>query len=365
MFLHTYQSQLDQRQFSFDPAQQDAAHELQRVYEQLTRSSRGQKLVRDWLNRLKRSRASGDNTGLWLWGSVGSGKTYMMDMFFNALPIEQKRRMHFHRFMRHVHYKLKAISEKQNPLDLIAAHFAKRYRVLCLDEFFVLDVADAMLLAGLMEGLFKRGVTLVTTSNSHPDDLYEGGLQRQRFLPAIELIKAHMTVFELSAACDYRLHHLGRTQTYCLSDQPDAEQHLKQYFNHLASHVVKKDTSVEVEGRRISVKRLSHDAIWFDFDALCQSPRCTSDYIAISRCFHTVLISNIPLFGEDQEDSARRFIEMIDEFYDRGVKLIVSAAAEPDALYRGKRLQQEFERTSSRLYEMRTREYLGRQHQLH
>ncbi len=365
MFLETYQTQLDQRQFSFDPAQQDAAQELQRIYDGLTQSSRGRALIRKRLNKLTRSKNSSDTMGLWLWGSVGSGKTYMMDLFFNSLPMKQKRRMHFHRFMRHIHHKLKAISDKQNPLDLITAHFAKRYRVLCLDEFFVLDVADAMLLAGLLEGLFKHGIIVVATSNSHPDDLYKDGLQRQRFLPAIDLIKEHMTPFELSAACDYRLHHLERTQTYCLSDQPDAEQNLAQYFDHLASSVVEEDTTVEVEGRQIPVRRLSHDAIWFDFDALCESPRCANDYIAISRCFHTVLLSNIPVFGQEQEDSARRFIEMIDEFYDHGVKLIVSAAAEPDALYQGKRLQREFERTSSRLYEMRTSEYLQLQHQLH
>ncbi len=365
MFLDTYQTQIDQRQFVSDPVQQNAAQEFQRVYDHLTRTTRTPAVIREQLQRFRRARSNGDNSGLWLWGSVGSGKTYMMDLFFNALPLKQKRRMHFHRFMRHVHHKLKAIPDKQNPLELISAHFAKRYRILCVDEFFVLDVTDAMLLAGLLDGLFRRGVTLVATSNTHPDNLYEGGLQRERFMPAIDLIKQHMSIFELSAACDYRLHHLTQTQTYTLNSDNYADETLDAYFRHLASSIIEEDSSIEVEGRQIPVKRLSHDAIWFDFDALCNSPRCANDYIAISRCFHTVLISDIPVFTSEMEDSARRFIEMIDEFYDHGVKLVVTAAAEPDVLYQGERLQREFERTSSRLYEMRTSEYLSQSHRLH
>ncbi len=365
MFLDTYQAQIAERQFASDPVQQQAAEQLQSVFDHLTRHSRAQALMQDRLRRLTLGKPDAAPSGLWLWGSVGSGKTYLMDMFFHALPLRKKRRLHFHRLMRHVHLQLKKLSDRQDPLNLIAGHLAKRYKVICLDEFFVADVADAMILAGLLEGLCRRRVTLVATSNTYPDRLYEGGLQRERFLPAIDLIRKHMTIFELSAACDYRLKHLDQTSTYCLNGNGRSEDVLEEHFRHAASKLVRKTTAIEVEGRDIPVKQLSHDAIWFDFEALCQSPRSVRDYIAIARCFNTVLVSDIPAFDAQMDDCARRFIEMIDEFYDRGVTLIVSAEVEPDQLYRGRRLQREFERTASRLHEMRSREYLSRSHQIH
>ena len=364
MFIDTYEAQIARRQFSADPAQYEAAQQFQLVFDHLTRHSRAKALISDRLRRLK-SNSPAQMSGLWLWGTVGSGKTYLMDLFFHALPLRKKRRMHFHRFMRHVHHKLKHLQDRRNPIDLIAARMAKKYKVLCIDEFFVSDIADAMILGGLLEGLFRHRVTVVATSNCAPDMLYEGGLQRERFLPAIELIKQHMTVFELATSCDYRLQHLDQTETYCLGGNGAAEPVLQNHFRHLASGLDRKETTIEVEDRAIPVKRLSHDAIWFDFDALCQSPRCVNDYIAIARCFQTVLVSGIPVFDSSMDDSARRFIEMIDEFYDRNVTLIASAAAEPDQLYRGKRLTREFERTASRLHEMRSQAYLGRSHRLH
>ena len=363
MFINAYEAQIARRQFTADPAQHEAARHFQKVFDHLTRQSRAKALVRDRLRRLKASPKNAA-AGLWLWGSVGSGKTCLMDLFFHALPLDKKRRMHFHRFMRHVHHKLNALGDRRNPVDLVAAQMAKKYTVLCIDEFFVSDITDAMILGALLEGLFKRGVTLVATANAEPDRLYEGGLQRERFLPAIELIKQHMTVFELATSCDYRLHHLDRNETYCVGDGAK-DPILQDHFQHMASDTTEEETSVEVEGRDIPVKRLSHDAIWFDFKDLCQSPRCVHDYIAIARCFHTVLISGIPVFDDTMEDSARRFIEMIDEFYDRNVTLICSAAAEPDELYQGKRLRREFERTTSRLQEMRSQAYLSQSHRLH
>ena len=364
MFIDAYEAQIARRQFTADPAQYEAAQQFQLVFDHLIQHSRAKALISDRLRRLKSS-SSGSTSGLWLWGSVGSGKTYLMDLFFHSLPLRKKRRMHFHRFMLHMHHRLKHLQDRRNPIDLITAQMAKKYKVFCLDEFFVSDITDAMILANLLEGLFRHRVTLVATSNSGPENLYEGGLQRERFLPAIELIKEHMTVFELAASCDYRLQHLDRTGTYCLNNNGTAEWTLQTHFQHMASDLVRKETTIEVEGRTIPVKRLSHDAIWFDFDDLCQSPRCVNDYIAIARCFHTVLISGIPVFDSSMDDSARRFIEMIDEFYDRNVTLIVSAAAEPDQLYQGTRLRQEFERTASRLHEMRSQAYLGRSHLLH
>lgn len=364
MFIDTYQAQITQRQYTPDPAQYEAARQFQRIFDHLTRHSRTKALIRDRLRRLD-SASPEATSGLWLWGSVGNGKTYLMDLFFHALPLRKKRRMHFHRFMRHIHHKLKQLQDRRNPVDLIAAHMAKKYRVICIDEFFVSDIADAMILGGLLDGLFRRGVTLVATSNSAPDSLYENGLQRERFLPAIEQIKQHMTVHELATSCDYRLQHLDKAETYCIGSNGAAGPALQAHFRHMASDTVEEETTIEIEGRSIPVKRLSHDAIWFDFDCLCQSPRCVNDYIAIARCFHTVLVEGIPVFDSSMDDSARRFIEMIDEFYDRNVALIVSAADEPDRLYRGMRLKREFERTASRLHEMRSKAYLGRSHRLH
>lgn len=364
MFIDAYEAQIARKQYTPDPAQYEAAQQFQLVFDHLTRHSRAKMLISDRLRRLK-SGAPGATSGLWLWGSVGSGKTYLMDLFFNSLPLRKKRRMHFHRFMRHIHHKLKHMQDRRNPIDLLAARMAKKYKVLCIDEFFVSDITDAMILGGLLEGLFRHRVTVVATSNSAPDNLYEGGLQRERFLPAIESIKRHMTVFELATSCDYRLQHLDQAETYCLGANGIAEPVLLDHFRHLASDLDRKETTIEVEGRTIPVKRLSHDAIWFGFDDLCQSPRCVNDYIAIARCFRTVLISGIPVFEPSMDDSARRFIEMIDEFYDRNVTLIASAAAEPDQLYQGKRLKREFERTTSRLHEMRSQAYLGRSHRLH
>ena len=364
MFIDAYEAQIAQRHFTADPSQYQAAQQFQLIFDHLTRHSRARALIHDRLRRLK-SNAPAQMSGLWLWGSVGSGKTYLMDLFFNSLPLRKKRRMHFHRFMQHIHHKLKHMQDRRDPIDLLAARMAKKFKVICIDEFFVSDITDAMILAGLLEGLFRRRVTLVATSNCAPDKLYEGGLQRERFLPAIEMIKKHMTVFELATSCDYRLQHLDETETYCLSANGAAEPILQDHFRYLASDLDRKETTIEVEGRTIPVKRLSHDAIWFDFDDLCQSPRCVTDYISIARCFHTVLVSGIPVFDSSMDDSARRFIEMIDEFYDRNVTLIVSAAAEPDQLYQGKRLKKIFERTASRLHEMRSQAYLGRSHLLH
>ncbi len=365
MFVDAYRAQIAERQHVPDPAQQQAVEQFQQVFDHLTRHSRAKAILQDRLVRLKWGKGQTTACGLWLWGSVGSGKTYLMDLFFHALPIRQKRRLHFHRLMRHVHLQLKKLKDRRNPLDVIAGHLAKRYKVICLDEFFVSDVADAMILAALLQGLFERNVTLIATSNTHPDCLYEGGLQRERFMPAIALIHKYMTVSELSAACDYRLQHLDQSQTYCLNTNGSAERILEDHFEHWASASVRENTTIEVEGRHIAVRQLSHDAIWFDFEALCTSPRSVHDYIAIGRCFHTILISDIPIFTSEMEDDARRFIEMIDEFYDRNVTLIVSAQAEPNELYQGKRLKREFERTASRLYEMRSHNYWMRDHQVH
>ena len=300
--------------------------------------------------------------GLYLWGGVGRGKTWLMDMFFQSLPFPEARRRHFHRFMHDVHSQLKELQSQESPLDLVAEEIARDTRVLCFDELFVTDIADAMILGGLFEGLFKRGVTLVATSNLPPHDLYKDGLQRQRFLPAIDLIERHVEVVNVDGATDYRLRQLTQAGTYLLSSAPDTPRRLEALFAELAHHGTSSGGTIEIEGRNIPVIRQSSSAVWFDFLAACAGPRSQNDYIEIAREYQSVIVSNVPIFDSLHEDEARRFIALVDELYDRNVNLIVSAAAPPAELYRGERLAFPFERTVSRLIEMQSEDYLAREH---
>ena len=319
---------------------------------------------RSWVARW-RGEQQGE-TGLYLWGGVGRGKTLLMDLFYESLPTDDahggKLRMHFHRFMQRVHGELKAHGGTANPLQRIADRFAERTRVLCFDEFFVADIGDAMILGELMQALFHRGLTLVATSNIHPDDLYENGLQRRRFLPAIEALKRHTLVHRLGGETDFRLRVLERAEIYHSPLDVAAEQSLSASFAELAPEQTSAAADLEVENRLMRARRLAPDVAWFEFKELCEGPRSQNDYIELARCFHTVLVSNVPRFTPKGEDAARRFISLVDEFYDRNVKLIVSAEAPIAKLYGGERLQFEFERTRSRLLEMQSREYLGRSH---
>jgi len=300
--------------------------------------------------------------GLYLWGGVGRGKTWLMDMFFQSLPFPERRRRHFHRFMYDVHSELKELQSRESPLDLVAAKIARDTRVLCFDELFVTDIADAMILGGLFEGLFKRGVTLVATSNVSPHDLYRDGLQRQRFLPAIDLIERHVKVVNVDGDTDYRLRQLTQAGTYLLSSAPDTAQRLETLFSELADHATSSGGSIEIEGRPIPVVRQNNSVVWFNFFAVCAGPRSQDDYIEIAREYQSVMVSGVPIFDSLRENEARRFVALVDELYDRNVNLIISAAALPPELYRGDRLSFQFERTVSRLIEMQSEEYLTREH---
>ena len=300
--------------------------------------------------------------GLYLWGGVGRGKTLLMDAFHASLGAVRSEREHFYRFMRGIHGELALIKGRTDPLDLAAAHIAQRARVLCLDEFFVSDIADAMILAGLLRGLFRRGVVLVATSNTAPRDLYREGLQRQRFVPAIELIEAHVEILELDAGVDYRLRQLERAPTYLDSQAPETKGALEDRFAALAGGEVARDVALEIEGRPLHARAVGADIAWFDFRELCEGPRSQNDYIELARLYGTLFVTDVPQFTPVDEDAARRFIMLIDELYDRGVKVVVSAAAPPTQLYRGDRLQFEFERAASRLVEMQTQTYLAGSH---
>jgi cell division protein ZapE len=300
--------------------------------------------------------------GLYLWGGVGRGKTLLMDAFHHGLAEPRKLRLHFHRFMQEVHRELKSLKQERDPLELVAERLAARARVICFDEFHVADIADAMILGNLFAGLFARSTVLVATSNLPPVELYRDGLQRARFLPAIALIERHCEVLNVDGGVDYRLRALERAELYHTPLDAEADASLARSFRALAGHDGRADQALEIEGRPIAVRRLAAGVAWFDFAALCDGPRAAADYIELARLHHTVLVSGVPAFDPLHENQARRFIALVDELYDRGVKLVLSAAAPLAGLYRGERLGFEFERTKSRLLEMQSHEYLAREH---
>ena len=353
--------QVAARRLESDAVQLEAAARLDRLSASLLESSRslGERLRAHlrWLPvRAEPQR------GLYLWGGVGRGKTMLMDWFYDSLRFPRRERTHFYRFMRRVHGELRTVKRRAQPLETVAERLAHRARVICLDEFFVADIADAMILAGLFEGLFRRGVTLIATSNTPPQDLYENGLQRERFLPTIELIRSHMDVMNLDAGIDYRLRQLEQAPTYFDSTLAGTAAQLRRRFAALAGDSVTGPKVLSVEDRDLAAIATGPGMAWFEFSELCEGPRSQNDYIELARSYHTIFISNIPRFTETDENAARRFIAAIDEFYDRGVKIVVSAQAPPAELYHGERLKLEFQRAASRLVEMQTQHYLACQH---
>jgi len=358
--IERYRSDLLREDFLPDAAQAQAVELLEALYQQLVAVPARPRL----LQRLRRSQRSDAPQGLYFWGGVGRGKTYLMDNFFESLPFAAKRRYHFHRFMRRVHTELKQLAGAKNPLRGVADRLAGEARVICFDEFFVTDITDAMLLGGLMTELFERGVTLVATSNIAPDGLYKNGLQRQRFVPAIALIKARCQVVNLDGGIDYRLRTLEQAPLYHSPLGEAAERALGEMFANLvpAEGEIRESVRLEVENRPILCLRKAEDIAWFEFASLCDGPRSQNDYIELAREFHAVLVSAVPQMGRANDDAARRFVNMIDEFYDRQVKVIVSAAVPLLDLYSGGRLEFEFQRTVSRLLEMQSHEYLARPH---
>lgn len=361
--LEKYQQDLQRPDFSHDAAQEQAVRHLDRLYHDLV--DRYENRPRSFLALFSPAAAKAQKApcqGLYFWGGVGRGKTYLVDTFFDCLPFRRKMRIHFHRFMQRVHLELKALQGEKNPLDIVAAKLADEARVLCFDEFFVTDITDAMILGGLMEKLFGHGVTLVATSNIVPDQLYKDGLQRARFLPAIDLIKKHTLVVNVDSGIDYRLRSLEQAEIYHCPLDAAAEASLAHSFEMLAPGAAQSVSQISVNDRPIPVRRVTDDVLWCDFKALCDGPRSQNDYIELARTYHAVLISNVPVMGAAQDDMARRFINLVDEFYDRNVKLIMSGAAPITQLYGGGRLEFEFRRTCSRLLEMQSHDFLARPH---
>lgn len=359
--LPLYETELTRLGHTADTAQRYAVQQLDELRKRLIAARQPKTLLQRWL--LQRKDTQEMERGIYLWGGVGRGKTWLMDLFYNSLPFKQKQRSHFHRFMQFVHEELKRHRDRADPLDLIAQQLATKTRVLCFDEFFVSDIADAMLLSNLLRSLFDRGVTLVATSNCAPDDLYKDGLQRARFLSAIRLIKECTLVLNVDSGVDYRLRQLEHAHTWFDMHDANALQAMQRVFTHLAQGNATSDASLVLNHRKLKVRQLASEAAWFEFREICDGPRGQADYIELARCYHSVFVSNMPQLTPLLENQARRFISMIDEFYDRGVKVFIAAATPPQQIYQGDRLKFEFQRTLSRLIEMQSKEYLALPHQ--
>ncbi|WP_146802310.1 cell division protein ZapE [Bisbaumannia pacifica] len=369
-----YRADLERDGFQYDAAQEQAVAHLQRLYDDLVRRpapakagvpGKGLKSRVAGLFGKKKSDAAPRPPaimGLYFWGGVGRGKTYLVDTFYESLPFPEKMRTHFHRFMQRVHNELEHYKGEKNPLTLIAAKFAAEARVICFDEFFVKDITDAMILANLLEAIFERGVVLVTTSNIVPSELYKDGLQRARFLPAIDLLERHCEVVNVDSGIDYRLRALERAEIFHAPLDDAAEAELSRSFREIAGQAGEAGVPIEINRRVLKSRRHHDDVVWFEFRELCDGPRSQNDYIELAREYHTVLVSNVPQMGRGSDDQARRFINMVDEFYDRGVKLLMSAEVAAERLYTEGSLSFEFDRTLSRLQEMQSHEYLALPH---
>ncbi len=363
--LERYQAQIDSGEMLADPAQRAVIGRLDDLFHRLiTREIASRVAVNPisaLINRWFGSPVPVEQ-GLYLWGGVGRGKTMLMDLFCACLPEARRQRMHFHRFMRRVHEGLGRHEGHANPLRKVADELAADADVLCFDEFFVSDIGDAMILGEVLTALFERGVTLVATSNVEPQYLYKNGLQRSRFLPAIAELYAHCDVHEVEHGQDFRLRTLRQARLYHFPLGDAAQSSLQQSFQALANDREKIGSKLRIENRYIETRKVAGDLVWFNFQDLCEGPRSQNDYVELATLFSTVLISNIPVLSTQKEDAARRFISLVDEFYDRNVKLIVSAEASIADLYQGERLAFEFERTRSRLLEMQSEDYLAARH---
>lgn len=372
--LERYQLDVAAGTIAPDPAQEQAVRHFQRLYDDLMRVPERPcgAVITAW-QLLTRARQRGavcrraDESrikGLYLYGGVGRGKTYLMDVFFESLPFQNKMRTHFHRFMQRVHAELTLLKQQKNPLESVARKISAEARVICFDEFFVSDIGDAMILGGLLTHLLNDGVTLVTTSNIQPDLLYENGLQRERFLPAIALLKRDTDVVELDGGVDYRLRSLQQARIYHSPLGVESDKELAGSFRRLIPEhaVVQAGEIIEVLGRPITSRKCADDVIWFDFVELCGGPRSAYDYVELAKVYQTILLSNVPQLTAERDDMARRFVSLVDELYDRNVKLIISAEVPLLQLYVGSSLAFVFERTCSRLLEMQSHDYLAREH---
>jgi cell division protein ZapE len=352
---------LRQPGFLHDAAQQQAVELLDELHAQLI----GLEPRRGWRGWLGARRAPAMVRGLYFWGGVGRGKTMLMDLLFQSLPPSLAcERIHFHSFMNRVHAGLRQKKNLEQPLQAIARDIAASTRLLCLDEFVIIDIGDAMIMAGLLATLFAEGVVLVTTSNAAPTELYRDGLQRARFLPAIDLLERHCRVVELDGGQDYRLRFLQQTDLYSIPHDAATAARIRDYLRQHVTAALAENSELVINGRRLAHQFCAGDTVWFSFYEICETTRSQNDYLELARSFNTLIVTGIRQMGQADDDVARRFVLLIDVLYDHRVKLICSAAVSPERLYLGKRLAFEFERTASRLLEMQSSEYLAGAHSL-
>jgi len=347
-----YEAELKARGYTADPAQLRAVEALERCAADWAHyKSRRSNALKKLINRPEIPR------GVYMYGGVGRGKSFLMDCFFNAVPLKRKTRLHFHEFMREVHHELVNLQGTVNPLDELGKRMAKRYRLICFDEFHVADITDAMILHRLLQALFDNGVGFVTTSNFKPDDLYPNGLHRDRILPAIALLNAKLEVLNVDNGTDYRRRTLEDAKLYHTPNGDEAQNAMTATFNALAEQH-DEDPLLHIEAREIRARRRAGGVVWFDFKTLCGGPRSQNDYLEIASRFHTVFLSDVPHMPVRMASEARRFTWLVDVLYDRRVKLIMSAEVAPEALYTEGPLAHEFPRTVSRLTEMQSKEFL-------
>ena len=351
-----YANALSSGKFMPDDAQAQAVHELDRVWHELIHRYKASKKA------FRRFRRQTTPRGVYMWGGVGRGKTWLMDQFFESVPFRRKTRMHFHHFMQHVHIELNKLTGQRNPLDLVADQIFKDAVVICFDEFFVSNVTDAMILSDLFQKLFQRGITLIATSNIAPDGLYKNGIHRDRFIPTIEMVKQHCEVLNVDAGVDYRLRVLKQAQLF---KSPLTHEHklwMAQRFTALTQMQTQSQEPIIINQRLVETIGHTEDVLWCEFSELCLKPRSPADFIEIANIYNTVLVSNVPHLTDFLSEGARRFIYLVDEFYDRGVKLILTSEDSIIELYQGEKLAFEIERTRSRLLEMQSDEYLQSAH---
>ncbi|MDR2249954.1 cell division protein ZapE [Acinetobacter sp.] len=351
-----YAEALASGQFMADEAQAQAVQELDRVWKELLNRYKASKKA------FRRFRRQTSPKGVYMWGGVGRGKTWLMDQFYESVPFRRKTRMHFHHFMQHVHKELNKLSGQRNPLDIVADQIYKDAVVICFDEFFVSNVTDAMILSDLFQKLFVRGVTLIATSNIAPDGLYKNGIHRDRFIPTIEMVKKNCTVLNVDAGVDYRLRVLKQAQLFKSPLGNEVQSWISERYSALTHTQANSQEPIVINNRVVETLGHTEDVLWCEFSELCFKPRSPADFIEIANIYNTVLVSNVPHLTDFLSEGTRRFIYLVDEFYDRGVKLLLTSQDSIIDIYQGEKLAFEIERTRSRLLEMQSDDYLHSEH---